>query len=559
MKTRSNRNASGGSAAACASAAVQERPKNRLFSLVRILLLSSGGRNIIKYEKDPKKRRRVIGGYVGEIILYVMVAAFSVSVCIGLGLTGNIGAAPGLCTIAVSAVELLFGILRAGDYLFSKKDYEILMAMPFTPREVVSGRFAAMYIRNLPFTLVCSLSMMVTYGYFVHPPVYTYVIWVVLTFFLPLIPTVAAAAISVAGTAAGAGVKKHKTIIQSVLIFAFMIFFIFFGQIMGRFFSGEAAVNALNAVSGITDSVGGYYLPVRWFSDAVNKTNPLAILLLAGISVLLAWLVFTLISQFYRSINTRMQSVSENKKYKMGRMRSRSPVRAIMFKEWKRLTGSSVYLTNMCFGLIFILILSVVILFIDPAWLISFIFRNAPIRTVHFIPVIPQALYFFIGMAPVSAAALSLEGKNIWILKSLPVTNEDILRGKMRFSFLLQAVVMVIGCVLFGISFRAGLVNILLFIVCGLALCAFSTAFGMRCNVRHVNYDWDREIEVVKQGSSLTLYMLPHVFITMGICAASVFIGHMIGAAPVLLVIAGIYALFAFLSYRSVMKSADMI
>ena len=59
----------------------------------------------------------------------------------------------------------------------------------------------------------------------------------------------------------------------------------------------------------------------------------------------------------------------------------------------------------------------------------------------------------------------------------------------------------------------------------GLALCAFSTAWGCVCGIRHIRLDWENEIEVIKQGAAVVIYMLPNMFVVMGLIVLVVFLG----------------------------------
>ena len=59
----------------------------------------------------------------------------------------------------------------------------------------------------------------------------------------------------------------------------------------------------------------------------------------------------------------------------------------------------------------------------------------------------------------------------------------------------------------------------------GLALCAFSTAWGCVCGIRHIRLDWENEIEVIKQGAAVAIYMLPNMFVVMGLIVLVVFLG----------------------------------
>ena len=54
---------------------------------------------------------------------------------------------------------------------------------------------------------------------------------------------------------------------------------------------------------------------------------------------------------------------------------------------------------------------------------------------------------------------------------------------------------------------------------------AFSTAWGCVCGIRHMRLDWENEIEVVKQSAAVAIYMLPNMFVVMGLIVLMVVLG----------------------------------
>ena len=66
--------------------------------------------------------------------------------------------------------------------------------------------------------------------------------------------------------------------------------------------------------------------------------------------------------------------------------------------------------------------------------------------------------------------------------------------------------------------------------------------------------DWENEIEVVKQGTAVTLYILPNMFVTMALIPLSVVLGMMLNMNLVLLSLLAIYSILAVLSYMAAVK-----
>ena len=66
--------------------------------------------------------------------------------------------------------------------------------------------------------------------------------------------------------------------------------------------------------------------------------------------------------------------------------------------------------------------------------------------------------------------------------------------------------------------------------------------------------EWENEIEVIKQGTAVIIYLLPNMFICMALIVGIIFLGmgidHKLLAAVCILIV----GLFAGLSYRKVMS-----
>ena len=61
--------------------------------------------------------------------------------------------------------------------------------------------------------------------------------------------------------------------------------------------------------------------------------------------------------------------------------------------------------------------------------------------------------------------------------------------------------------------------------------------------------DWENEIEVVKQGTAVTVYLLPNMFVTMGLIVLVVFLGTKMDANLILLLLTAIVSVLAYLCY----------
>ena len=520
--------------------------------LLRTLLLSTSQRNILKHCADKKKRGKIIGGFVGTAFIYAMIMAYCILMCVGYGFAGMIGSAPEMCALIISAIAFFFTFFKTNGYLFNFREYDMLMSLPFESKTVAGCKFLYMYIKSLGWYLSISLAMAIGYGVYARPAAWVYPVWVILSLFLPLIPMLIAAFLGFLIARISAGFRKTN-IIQTVLIMIFVIFCFALRFIIQDLFRNDKVGAALEKTSELTSGAAGIYLPVKWFSDAITRHSVASMLLLICVSVILFALVFHIVGGSYRSINSALKSHAAAKKYKMTRLKQHSVVSAVAFKEYKRMMGSTAYTVNGAMGEILAVLLGLITLVIGFDRIIGAVTNNAPFDYSILQPAIPFIIYFFIGMAATTAMSPSLEGKNFWIIRSLPIDMKKVYQGKMLFNMCLSVPSMGFATLCMCISAKVPAPDTFLYLLLGLALCAFSTAWGCVCGVRHMRLDWENEIEVIKQGAAVAIYMLPNMFVVMGLTVLAVFLGMKLDHRLLALGFTLIAAVLAILSYMRVM------
>ncbi|MBO4900976.1 MAG: hypothetical protein J5509_11875 [Lachnospiraceae bacterium] len=509
--------------------------------LLKTLLLSTSQHNIYRHSTDKKRRRKVIASYIGLFCLYAMIVGYSIAMCIGYGEFGLIDSTPAMCAIVISALAFIFTFFKTNGYLFNFKEYDMLMSLPFESRTVAACKFTYMYIKSLPWYLSIALAMMIGYGIYAHPPVIVYLIWIVLSFLLPVIPMLLAAFLGFLIARISAGFRKTN-LIQTVLTMVFIIFCFSLRFIIEALFREDKVEDTLQSISAATENAGRIYLPVKWFAGAITGPRVSDILLLAGVSILLFAIVFRIVGGSYRSINSALKSHAASKKYRMTGQKKRSVINAITFKEFKRLTGSTTYMTNGAIGLVLASLLAVVTLFIGFDKIVASVTQNAPFDYSVVEPAIPFIVYFFVGMMASTACSPSLEGKNYWILQSLPIEKTTIYKGKMLFNMYMTVPFMVFAILCMSISAHVPVSEMILYMILGVALCAFSTTWGCVCGIKHMKLDWENEIEVIKQGTNVAIYMFPNMIAVMGLTVLVVFLGmrmnHLLLTAIMILIAA---------------------
>lgn len=523
--------------------------------LLRTLLLSTSGVNTFRYSKDKKKKNKIIGGMIGLIVLYALLVGYGIAMCIGYGTFGLIDAAPVMSALMISALSFVFTLFKTNGYLFNFKEYDMLMSLPFEARTVAACKFLYMYIKSLPLYLSISLAMMIGYGLFARPSAAVYPVWIILSFFLPVIPMLAAAFLGFLIARISAGFRKSN-IVQTILGMAVVVFGFLLRFLIQDMFENDKVEATLETISEATGRAAGVYLPAGWFSDAVTKLSPSGILLLTGVSALLFAVVFLIVGRSYRNINSALKSHAAARNFKMSAQKQHSVTKAVAFKEFRRLTGSTAYMTNVAVGVIMAVLLGVVTLVVGFDRIIQIVAKDAPLSVFMMQPAIPFLVYFFIGMMATTACSPSLEGKNYWIVQSLPIEKKTLYRGKMLFNMYLTVPPMIFSTLCLCISAKAPAADTVLYLLLGIVLCAFSTAWGCVCGIRHMRLDWENEVEVIKQGAAVVLYLFPNMFGDMVLVVLAVFLGTRLDHRLLALLLTLVVGALAALSYRRAMRLA---
>ncbi len=115
------------------------------------------------------------------------------------------------------------------------------------------------------------------------------------------------------------------------------------------------------------------------------------------------------------------------------------------------------------------------------------------------------ALSFMGAMDYISAASISLEGKSLWIPKTIPVPVRTILMSKVLLNVViaLPATVIASVCVAIALPFTA--LERLLVVLIPALVAVFISLYGVVINLRFPKFDYINEVNVVKNSMSVVV------------------------------------------------------
>ena len=214
---------------------------------------------------------------------------------------------------------------------------------------------------------------------------------------------------------------------------------------------------------------------------------------------------------------------------------------------------------NCALGTVMLPIMGVLLL-VKAGELLPVVYEIAGGEAPGFLAVMLCAALCLIGsMNDTAASSVSLEGKNLWLAQSLPVTAWQLLRAKLLVQLLVTGIPMAVTSVLVLAAIRPALQEAVLLVVLPLLFVWLSAEFGLLMDLKRPNLVWTNEITVIKQRITVLLVMLAGWLYAAAIAALYFVVGADMGAAWYLLAWSVLTAALAVLLRRWLRRSGSRL
>lgn len=389
-----------------------------------------------------------------------------------------------LTGVGAFLISFMLTAFYAQGSIFEAKDNEMLLSMPVRPSAILGSRLGALYFLNFffaaAFMAAAGIVKLTSGGTAVAGGVIIYVLCV---FLLALISTTLSCLLGWAVSLITRRMR-NKAIFQ--LVFSLLLlggFYVFFFGDITRHLKTVTENSA-----GITNVFRGVLYPFHAMGMACTGKGFTEFLIFAAICVVPFVLVCLLLNKsFVKIVTSRVGA--KRIMYKAKTLKGSSVAWAMTKKDLSRFFNNSSYMLNSGLGLIYSIGMSVfvVVSFLNRpegaapgSGFLDKLFNAVGTDNLSFLFCV--FLAFFAAMTSISGPSISVEGKNLWILKSMPVRAAEILKGKV-FSHLLLSIPASLICsaiFLFVLPKASAAVLICLFIMPILAhiFCALAGVIG---------------------------------------------------------------------------------
>lgn len=491
-----------------------------LLSQIRILtrteLHNFFGLNVLRFSRDKRVKRRAGLLTVVYIFLAVILAVYVGTLSYGLCLLSLEEVVPAYLITISSLLIFFFGIFKAGGMIFKKEGYDILSSLPVPQSAIVISRFLRMYLENLLFAFAVMVPGLAVYAWFVKPggAFFLFGLWGILL--VPALPVVGAILIGALITALASRMKYKSLVISGLSILAVLA--IFLGSSRLSAMEGETSPEMLKGLSSVVFSVlEKVYPPAVWLGRAVADMDLGKILLCTAVFAGVCVAVIALIASCFHEICRNLYGTSAKHNYQMGNLKKDSVRKALVIREIKRYFSSGTYVTNTIIG-------PVMGTLFAGAVLVTGMDR---VRELFPVPVdvgayIPFVLAGIFCMMNTTCVSVSLEGKNWWIVNSLPLGTKSVLDAKLLMNLIVMLPFYLAAEVMLSIALRPAVLDQVWLLVIPAVMVLFSCVFGITVNLHFPVFTWESETSVVKQSAASMLGGMGGLLLTVAFIVVNV-------------------------------------
>lgn len=412
-------------------------------------------------------------------------------------------------SFVISTIGCIFLSL---SQLYEAKDNELLLSMPIPPRSILFCRMLPLYAQNLLFCALVQVPAFAAYATNASVSVSLVVSQIVILLLVPLLSLSVSCVLGwlIAFVTSRTRHKNVVTIVFSLVFFALYFYLYYQAEDLVK----TLAANSIGIGANIMDSAYPLYLTGLGASGDLLPLFGVAVVIIAFFAI-----VYAVLSHSFIKLATAKKG-AKKAVYKEKTLKVSSASKALLRKERMMFTGNATYMLNS--GLSALIMVGGTIYAVFQLNTL----KQFPSTLIEMISVyLPLVIAFVISMGPISAASISMEAKNLWLMQSLPVSPLQVLTQKLKLHFIVNGVVSLVPSVVLSIMLGMKPVNIIITILIPIIFSLFSGLLGLMFDLKKPKLDWNTTAEAVKQSASVMLSLLISV---LAVCVPAI-------AYPVLL------------------------
>ena len=485
---------------------------------------------------NQKRSKNAVVGYivlftfVMIVIIGGMFTVMSLALCVPLaqvGMSWLYFAIMSLMAIFLGAFGSVFNTYAG---LYAAKDNDLLLSLPIPVRTLMASRLLGVYLMGLMYAAVVIVPAVIVYWMRISAAPMAILGGVLLTVLISAFVLTLSCALGwlVAKVSRKLKRKNFITVIVSLAGIAVYYFFVF---------KAQTAMEALVANAALYgEKIKGAAYPL-YLVGCVGTGDGRAMLLVSLIVAALFALMWALLAHSFLKLSTAT-GASGRAVYRERTLKRQSADAALFQKELARFTASPNYMLNCGLGILLLPVAGVALVIkggeLLPLLQMAFGNRGGCMEVLLCTGVCTIA-----AMNDMATPSVSLEGKNLWLAQSLPVTPWQVLRAKLKVQLALTALPALVPlvCMTFILPVTAALP---LVFAEALAYITFSACLGLTLGVARANLTWTSELMPIKQSLAVTIALFGGWLYAIAFAGLYLWQGWKLGAAAYLAIAAAV-------------------
>lgn len=448
------------------------------------------------FRSEKKKGNYIFITAGGIFMLLAFLSGYNVITALALAKMGQAQLIPAYMVSVSSFIILVFTVLRSNGILFGSKDYEMLSSLPVQAKEIISSKFGFLYLLNFLLGILFMLPAGIVWQIYVSKQFLHLVMYLISVAFVPLLPMCIASLMGVLITVVSSKFRK-KNIISLVFSFALL------GGLLGiGIYSMQTGVSGESMGIILMEQISRLYPLSAWFyyTDLLSLAGTVGFWV---ISVLVFYIFVRIVGSRYTMLNSYVLQCHAASSGGKVSFKKHSAFKTMYRKEIRRYFSSYLWVLNTGLGVVILCIISMVLCVVSPEIVGKWAgIRDADSFLAQYAPLIISAM---LSISCPAASAISLEGKNLWILQSVPLSNRTFLKSKIALTLTIHAIGYMLSVAVFLIRFRIDTIQTLTLLVVPACYSLFTAIQGTYFNCRFPKFDWENEMVVIKQSISVIL------------------------------------------------------
>jgi len=465
---------------------------------------------LFRRSRGKKKIKPIVIILIGLLVVYIVgalgftIGAMFYGLCAPLfdmGIGWFYFALAGLLMFTLCFIGSVFMVQT---HIFSARDNELLLSMPIKPMAILAGRLSALLLVDYVYAAVIFLPVFVVLiitGYISNVPALGFVFLFAATLLTPLFALAVGCLVGWL-VALISSRMRNKNVPTLILSLAFLAAYLWLHSQMVR----NLNTLIINGAE-IAEAVRRAVFPAYHFGAAIADGSVLSFTIFVFCAIVPFAAMCLLLSMSFAKL-TSGGRVAKKIEYREKTLRVSGARFALLKKELLLFWSQPMYILNSSLGAIATLVLAG-ILFVRPGILLE------PLKQLaELFPALDAGIAGAIVLSAlavlntVAAPSISLEGKRLWIAKSMPVRARDILLSKAELHIVTCGVPVILAGIACVLSFPMnGLPQIALSFVLPLSITMMFSLFGVTVNLAFPRFDWINPIQPIKQGASCMLSM----------------------------------------------------